>query len=319
MPRALISVLNWNGHAKTINCVRALQELTYPNAQILVVDNGSTDGSADHIRAALPETRLLCSPENLGYAGGHRLALEVALQESFDLLWLLNNDTYVPPDALDTLVAAYRQHGDALYGSVILSRDDAETILFAGGLDRAEDGALRRNDRYYNPLKGQPFAAVFGNQHAPLAVQDLNGSSFMVPVTVARTHGFMDETYFMYGEEQDYCRRMEQAGIARYLVPGSRVYHEVGGSFKGASGLDAVRAYYRRRAKLVFVRRFAYRSTFRRLMREHLRETWRMQVAGLLWPRRARQQNPVGYYEALGVRHALFNRMGKTLDPEDFR
>ena len=96
-PAVFIVVLNWNGLADTLECVRSLDALTYSKRTVVVVDNGSANAEADRLEAAVPGLTVLRSGENRGYAGGNNLGIRYALERGADYIWLLNNDTVVSP------------------------------------------------------------------------------------------------------------------------------------------------------------------------------------------------------------------------------
>lgn len=315
-PRVVISVINWNGAAKTLACLEALHALEYPNTQIVVVDNSSTDDSVARLRAAHPDLNLLETGENRGFAGGHRATVDHVLGTDAVLLWLLNNDAQPRPDALTALVNAYYQHGDALYGSVTVNNAPEPQIVFGGGWAlNPETGNPRYKD--YDPLRGQPYAAHFQSTE-PRRMADVNGSSMLIPLAVIRAHGFMDGRLFMYGEETDYCLRLGWRGVASYLVPASVVAHEDKGSSAGNSLLTAVlRGYYQRRNELVIKRRYRGTRLFLRIIWAEARCCWRTWLRAL-WSNEIPADDPEAYLRCLAAWDALCNRLGKRFAPEDF-
>src|SRR5687768_4773928 len=100
LPLVYISVLNWNAGEKTAQCIHSLTQLDYSDHRIIIVDNASQDNSVEYLHALFPEITIISSSENLGYAGGHRLAVEKAFAGGAELIWLLNNDLEVKADAL---------------------------------------------------------------------------------------------------------------------------------------------------------------------------------------------------------------------------
>jgi GT2 family glycosyltransferase len=314
--RVMISVINWNGASMTIQCLESLARLDYPHAEPVIVDNASRDDSVERIQAAFPDVPIIRSAENLGFAGGHRLALEQAKQTGVDLFWMLNNDAVAEPGTLGALVDAYRRHGAALYGSVVLMPGAARLIDAAGHWQLGPDGKPRIREPF-KPHYEQPYDTVFADR-SERRVAALNGSSFMVPVQVARQYGFMDERFFMNAEETDYCFRLGKQGVPSILVPTSVIVHESSGSFKLAPGLDALGTYYQTRNRLFFLWRHGGLWAFLNALRQRLKRTWRMQVISIVQPGRVPSLNQRLYFEALAVRHALLNRRGKTLAPEDF-
>lgn len=109
-PLVYIVILNWNGWQDTLACVTSCCALTWPEYRLLVVDNGSTDGSEAILRDRLATGEVLQSGGNLGFAGGNNVGIRHALAAGAEYVWLLNNDTEVAPDALSELVAALQEN-----------------------------------------------------------------------------------------------------------------------------------------------------------------------------------------------------------------
>src|SRR5450830_1576724 len=100
MKRVDVVVLNWNGWQDTIACLASLQRQDYPHFNLLVVDNGSTDGSVDQIKKAMPALELLQTGANLGFGGGCNAGIKLALARGADYVWLINSDATVDSGAL---------------------------------------------------------------------------------------------------------------------------------------------------------------------------------------------------------------------------
>lgn len=320
-PLVYISVLNWNGAANTIRCLESLQHLNYPNYRILVVDNASMDDSVARIQAAFPDIEIIRSSENLGYAGGNRLALERAMQDGAELFWIVNNDTTIVPDTLKMLVAAYEHNGIALYGSL---------TLHEFGQDR--DWKVERDFYGYKtpgivdfrePLIGaqqDPHALTTTHKHV-LTVANLNGNSLLVPLSLVRDHGYMNEALFMYAEEWEYCFRLAKEGIPSRLVLSSIVYHKSQGSYRHDPILSAVMRYYQARNVLFITKHYADSSDYRSFLKMYLRRVKTQIKKWLRYQFVARRPTPlpleVKYY-LLGIIDGLFGRIGKRFSPEDF-
>ena len=101
-----IIILNWNRRDDTLECLRSVQRIDYPDFETIVVDNGSSDGSVAAMRTAFPQVRVLEAKENLGYAGGNNVGIRDALERGTDYVLLLNNDTIVDPALLREFVDA---------------------------------------------------------------------------------------------------------------------------------------------------------------------------------------------------------------------
>jgi GT2 family glycosyltransferase len=108
-PQVTAVTLNWNRPDDTLACLASLKEQTYPDLQLLVVDNGSTDDSAIRIRAEFSDVSLLAHPHNSGFARGNNLGIRQALAQGADYVFCLNNDTWLAPDAIERLVTAAAQ------------------------------------------------------------------------------------------------------------------------------------------------------------------------------------------------------------------
>src|SRR5690349_1988561 len=108
-PAVSIIVLNYNGLQDTMACLRSLEHLTYSRASIILVDNASTDGTADVVRRAYPNVTVMETGMNLGFTGGNNVAIEHALEHGADYVMLLNNDTIVAPDFLNVMVEVMEQ------------------------------------------------------------------------------------------------------------------------------------------------------------------------------------------------------------------
>jgi GT2 family glycosyltransferase len=219
-PSVFIVVLNWNGLADTLECVRSLDAIEYQNRTVVVVDNGSANAEADQLEAARPGLIVLRSRDNLGYAGGNNLGIRLALERGADYVWLLNNDTIVSPGCVTELVATGERDPQAgILSPVVYEYGDEERIQFSGTvLDRARE-----------------------QQHTLRSLTELDAASRLGPVLLwgtalflkrrtAETVGLLDERYFAYHEDVDYCLRVIAAGLHPLIVPSAKVSHKSGRS-----------------------------------------------------------------------------------------
>src|SRR5665647_2742 len=116
--KVLISILNWNNWNNTVETVNSVLQSDYKNYKIIVLDNHSVDDSYIKIKTTFPEIDVWSFNNNLGYAGAHKKAASFALENNFDLLWILNNDVEVFPSSLKELIHAFERNGESLLGSV---------------------------------------------------------------------------------------------------------------------------------------------------------------------------------------------------------
>jgi GT2 family glycosyltransferase len=220
-PKAYVVLVNWIGWADTLACLDSLDRLTYPDATVVVVDNGSADDSVERIRAARPDVRLLETGANLGFAGGNNLGIRAALGEGADHVWLLNNDTVVEPGALTALVEALEADPQAgAAGSKITYFDRPDVLWYAGG-DFTPAGPVRH--RGIDEVDTGAYDTVEETGF-------ITGCSLLLRASVLREVGLMREEYFLYWEETDLDWRIHATGHRLLYVPGSVVRHKVAAS-----------------------------------------------------------------------------------------
>lgn len=313
-PFVYISVLNWNKADNTIRCLESLETLDYPNHRILVVDNASVDDSVERIRAAFPDIEIIRSTDNLGYAAGNLLALKRMLEDGAELFWILNNDTTVESDTLKTLVEAYQRHGPGLYGSVPIDTE-TETIGVSAWAIGAGNRPKYRQEQVV-PW-GASYSDFFVDKNECMAA-NVSGSSLLIPRSIAKTYGFMDLSFFLYGEDIDYCFRLLKQGIPSYVVPRSVIKHTLRGSSSDNDRLLSVIYYYKVRNSLLVIKRYRGISAFLKYAGQLSVQHLRQQLALSKNQRRLILRSPDRRYQWRAIWHATIGRTGKTIAPEDF-
>jgi GT2 family glycosyltransferase len=241
-------ILNWNGRDDTLQCLSRVAELRYPNFHVTVVDNGSVDGSVDAVRAADPagHVMVIANKENLGYAGGNNIGVARALSRGADYVLILNNDTIVPPDMLTELVrvvAADRSIG--IVGPKVLCEPEHHLLY-----SRGESQSLWFNRRRI--ATGQPDRET---DAAPRDVDYVVGCALLVSRDFIERVGPLDEVFFAYYDEVDWCFRGRRMGYRIVCVPSAVVYHR--GEASSGKGLNPITAYYRTRNWVYFMRKHA--------------------------------------------------------------
>jgi GT2 family glycosyltransferase len=226
-PTVFIVILNWNGLQDTLECLASVSKLNYSPRQVIVVDNGSTDGSPGHLKAAYPDVTLIEHGVNLGYTGGNNAAMRYALAHGADFVWLLNNDAVVEPDSLTKLVATAGQDQNiGLMSPITYDYSDRGRIQFLGvRADMARQALVLDPD----PREGLPGSYL----SRPL----LWGTALLIRSTVIQRIGYLDDRYFAYHEDVDYSLRALNAGFRTLLEPAAVVYHKWAGSSGGDSPL----------------------------------------------------------------------------------
>ena len=221
-----IVIPTWNGWALLERCLRTIAEQSYRQFTITVVDNGSTDGTVASLQGSYPEVRIIAFTENRGFSAAVNAGI---LGSSNPYIFLLNNDTELPPDCLQQLVAAAAEFTDFdFFVPKMLSFHDRQI------LDGAGDGYLRGGAGYR-----------LGTMEKDNKVYDQAGPVFGACAGAVLYRrplfdriGLFDEDFFAYLEDVDLNLRINRAGLQGYYVPSSRVYHV--GSATTGSKINAI-------------------------------------------------------------------------------
>jgi GT2 family glycosyltransferase len=274
-PRVLALVLNWNRTDHTVECVESLLSVEYAGLDIAVCDNASDDverlverliatGTRDSqqvrpVRVARldrataeaggtphdadADVLLIQTGGNFGFAGGNNVGLRYALARDYDYVWVLNNDTVVAPDALEPMVELLRGFPQlGIVGSTHFQYEAPTMHLSLGGGPYNKWFGI---DTPYHELPEDPIAQ--------LRVEHVLGASMLVRVEAIRDVGLMDESYFLYREETDWCFRMRAKGWDLATTFLSAVWHKLGGTVVHRS---PTHDYYSTRNMLVLTKRF---------------------------------------------------------------
>lgn len=218
--KVIILVLNWNGMVDTLACLASLAHLDYHDYEVVVVDNGSTDGPVTAVQEYFPEVVIIENEENMGFAGGNNAGLRYALERDADYTLLLNNDTELAPDFLRRLVnAAETDPAVGIAGPTIYYHEQPDVIWSAGG---AID--WRRGETRMIGLNEQDIGQ-FGLE--PRAVDFVTGCALLAKRAVIEQVGLLDERFFAYYEEAEWCVRAQRAGFQIRHVPQARVWHKI--------------------------------------------------------------------------------------------
>ena len=255
VPKVFIVILNWNGLEDTLACLSSLEHLDYPNFEVIIVDNDSSDGSEEVLRERYGQHIVVQSGANLGFAGGTNVGLRYALEHGADYAWLLNNDTLVEPDALTELVKRMQERPDAgLCGSTLVYHHDRSRVQAYGGATYNKWLSTSRHIGQDAPRDEEVDA-----EEVEAQLDYLVGASCLVSRPFLEEVGLMSEDYFLYFEEVDWAARAK----GRYklaFAPKSVVYHKEGGSI-GSSSDGAKKSrladYYGVRNRLLYTRKHA--------------------------------------------------------------
>ena len=252
---------------------RSLDSLRETGAEVIVVDNGSTDRTLDLVREQFPKARVV-EQENRGFGAGNNAGMRAASGRYF---LLLNPDAWLTEGALDNMVAFADEHPEAgVVGPRLLNPD--------GSLQRSVRGyptPWRLATEYFFLRKLAPHSealnALFGAgfDHESVREADyLFGACLLVRREAVDSIGGFDEDFFLMSEEVDWCYRFRQAGWKVFFYPGAEAYHVVGASLNPAQFKDVVRGH------LQFLRKHRGIRVAERARRVML---WGLRLRGLLF------------------------------------
>jgi len=210
-PKVFIIVLNYNGKNIIVPCLRSVFKNSYPNFEVVVVDNNSQDGSFEEAKLNFSKASFIRNSQNLGYAAGNNLGTRFALERMADYVLLLNNDVEVENDFLVRMVEiAEKNEKTGIVGSIIFNQENRE-IWYAGG----KISWFRMKTYHEQKIRD---ASQFQTEF-------ITGCSMLVKKDVFKKIGLLDEDYFLYWEDADFSVRANKAGFENMIAAKSWVYH----------------------------------------------------------------------------------------------
>jgi len=216
-PYLITVILNTNRRDDTLECLASLQQSTFKNHHIIVLDNHSTDGSVEAIRSSFRAVQIIELTNNRGYAGNNNVGIQAALEQQADWVFVLNEDTILDPACLAKLVEvgeSDRQIG--MVGPMVYHHDEPDVIQSAGGwMNRNwEAGHIGKNEK-----DRDQFAS-------PCSVDWLTGCGILARRAVIEQIGMLDERFFIYCDETEWCLRAQKAGWTLMNVPQAKLWHK---------------------------------------------------------------------------------------------
>jgi len=252
-PYIVILILNHNQKIYTLSCLESLRKIKYANYSVLLVDNDSTDGSVDAVKEDFPEVKIIKSDENLGCAGGRNLGIDYFLnQTDADYLFFLDNDTVVDVGLLKELTSVVEMDPDiGIVSMKVYYLNQPNKFWFAGG---AKINWLK--GYFYNSGQDQFDSGQFDNNKK---IDSVPGGFTFIKRKVIEKVGKLDERYFIYFEDPDWCLRAKRKGFKIAFAPKAKVWHDASSSL----GMESPAFfYYRTRNRLLFMRKNASNFIF---------------------------------------------------------
>ncbi|MDQ6906411.1 MAG: glycosyltransferase [Chloroflexota bacterium] len=255
MDRLYIVVSSYNNAALLPDCLRSVAA-AHPGipTTVYVVDAGSTDGTADGVRRDFPAVRLIVTPENRGYAALNNLALReivAVVPDGTDrtrvAVLLLNADTAMPPDALTGLLGVLAAHPEAGgVGPKIVLRDGSLDLACRRSFPTPLNSFWKLTGmaaRYPRTPRFAQYNLTYHDPDEPIEMDSGMGACLMVRLAAIDAAGLMDERFFMYGEDLDWCYRIKGHGWRVRYEPRVRILHYKGSSSSQRS-IRATLAFY---------------------------------------------------------------------------
>ena len=242
-PLVTVITVNYNQLDVTCDLLATLRKVTYPNVEVIVVDNASPTENPDVIKERYPEIKLIKSNENLGFAGGNNLGIKVAKGA---YLFFLNNDTEVPENVMEPLVDFLQSTPDAGMVCPKIKYHEAPDLIQFAGYTAMNKWTIRNS--------GIGYKEKDLGQHDTIATTEYaHGAAMMLPKNVVDEVGLMPELYFLYYEELDWAEMVKRAGYKLYYQPATFVLHKDSVSTGGED--SPMKVYYLTRNRLLFARR----------------------------------------------------------------
>jgi len=273
-PSIYAIILNWNGKTDTCQCLSSLRVVREKqlSLSVVVVDNGSTDGSFKEIKEKFSWAHCIDAGKNLGFSGGNNIGIKYAQDEQAKYIWLLNNDTVVDKNVLCAISSFSNPYVGAVGSKIYFYKgceyhkgrykksDLGNVLWYAGGI--IDWNNVLASHRGVDEVD-------HGQSDVEVKTDFITGCSFFIRTSIIKQVGLLDESYFMYMEDLDYSLRIQQAGFKTVFNPTSIVWHKNASSSDGSG--SSLHEYYQTRNRLKIGMKYAPLRTKLALLREGVR------------------------------------------------
>jgi GT2 family glycosyltransferase len=217
VPKICAVILNTNRREDTLECLQSLINNQYPNLHIIILDNASTDGSYEAIQTTYPQVQQVSLTENKGYAGNNNAGIALAMEAQADWIFVLNEDIILAPDALSQLMTVVQELPQVgIIGPLVYHHNEPTIIQSAGGIlsARWDSSHLGLNETDH------------GQYNQPQEVQWISGCAIGVRRLAIEQAGMIDERFFYYWEETEWCLRIRSFGWQALVIPQAKIWHK---------------------------------------------------------------------------------------------
>jgi len=222
--RIAVILLNWNSYEHTCNCIQSLEQCVGEAFDIIIIDNGSQDGSIQKLEEEFKKVIFIKHDRNLGFAGGNNRGFEFAIEKNYEYVMMLNNDVFVQPSFLTYLINYIDYHPEvgAIQPKIFFNKD--RTKIWNGG---------SRYASFFGCVYSKNYLRKEGQLQQTLHEVDwITGCAFLVCTSVLKEIGLLNEKFFIYYEDVDLSFRIKQAGYKLIFHPDSVIFHIAGMSHK---------------------------------------------------------------------------------------
>jgi len=210
-PKVFIIILNYNGLEVLKKCLTSSFKIDYPNFEIVIIDNNSSDGSLEMAKTNFSKAIFIKNEANLGFAAGNNVGIKFALERAADFVLILNNDVEVEKNFLTQLMDNMAENQKIGIASPVIFDAQTKEIWFSGG--RIDWWRVKTIHE-----KKIQTEKIFSSQI-------ITGCAMLVRAAVFQKIGLLDESFFLYWEDADFSLRAKKAGFQNVVIPASWVYH----------------------------------------------------------------------------------------------
>ncbi|MDM0527875.1 glycosyltransferase family 2 protein [Clostridium perfringens] len=242
-PLVYIILVNYNGVNDTLNCIKSLEKINYDNFKIIIVDNFSNDNSLNILKKNINQKHTIIeSEENNGFSAGNNIGIKFAINKGAEYVLLLNNDTIVEKNFLNELVSSVDCNTGIVIGKIYYASEKNKLWYDGGNI---------------NFITGKVKHINFNKIDKKMECKDKNitfatGCCMLIPIEVIKKIGLLNEDYFLYYEDSDYCVNVLNNNFNIVYNPNAIIYHSVSSSTGNNSPLSQ---YYMIRNKLFFIKK----------------------------------------------------------------